>query len=183
MSNRRLPAPPIRDMHDPTIKLHQHMSRPDQSFNVTGCVSDTFIQVFETMLSMKAEPAPDRILPHHQDRITGSVGFGGEKVTGAAYIHLCGATATRAASAMLGMTVEELGESEINDVVGELCNMITGGLKSGLCDAGLSCAMSTPAIIRGSSFQIESMPGVRREVMLFDCQDNRIVVEVHIKFC
>lgn len=158
------------------------MTQPEPTFNVTQCVTETLLQVFETMLSMKAEPTPGQTLPDHSDRVTGSVGFGGEIVTGAAYVHLSGTTAAQGASAMLGMAMEELGESEINDVVGELCNMVAGGLKSNLCNAGFTCAMSTPAIIRGNSFQIEAMPDVQREVMLFDCQGERIGVEVHIKF-
>jgi CheY-specific phosphatase CheX len=60
--------------------------------------------------------------------------------------------------------------------------MVTGGLKSSLCNAGLPCAMSTPAIIRGKSFDIEPMPNVRREMIHFMCQGERIMVEIHIKF-
>jgi CheY-specific phosphatase CheX len=59
--------------------------------------------------------------------------------------------------------------------------MLAGGLKSSFCDSGAPCAVSTPAIIRGSSFQIESLPDVRHEVLLFDCGPNRVVVEVHLK--
>ena len=45
-------------------------------------------------------------------------------------------------------------------MVGEATNMLTGGLKSWLCDSGAECAVSTPAIIRGSAFVIEPVPEV-----------------------
>ena len=67
--------------------------------------------------------------------MTGSVGFAGENVTGAVYLHLSAAFANRVAAAMLGLQPEEImGETEVNDVVGEVTNMLTGGLKSWLCD-------------------------------------------------
>jgi chemotaxis protein CheX len=66
-------------------------------------------------------------------------------------------------------------------VVGEVTNMLAGGLKSWLCDAGAECAVSTPAIIRGNAFAIESMADVMRDLLVFDSGNNRFVVEVHIK--
>ena len=70
--------------------------------------------------------------------------------------------------------------SEVNDVVGEVTNMLTGGLKSWLCDNGHPCAVSTPAIIRGA-YEIEPLPEVKREFLVFTCSGVQILVEVHIK--
>jgi hypothetical protein len=39
-----------------------------------------------------------------------------------------------------------------------------------------------PAIIRGASYQIEPMPAVKRELLLFQCETSPFLVEVHIKF-
>ncbi len=84
---------------------------------------------------------------------------------------------------MLGLPPEEtLGDNDVNDVIGECTNMLAGGLKSALCDKGYECAVSTPAIIRGTSFNIESLPDVRHELMVFECDGARFAVEVHIKF-
>jgi chemotaxis protein CheX len=138
--------------------------------------------VFSTMLSLQAALATVTDLPHFPDRVSGCVGFGGETVNGIVYLHISSAFARTAAGAMLGLPPEELtGEQEINDVVGELTNMLAGGLKSWLCDAGSDCAVSTPAIIRGTSFEIEASPEVAREVLVFDCGSERLILEVHIK--
>jgi chemotaxis protein CheX len=139
------------------------------------------LDVFETMLSMKVAAVADAGLPQFEDRVTGCVAFAGEHVNGAVYLHLGTLFAGQVAAAMLGLAPADLGEAEVNDVVGEVTNMLTGGLKSWLCDSGAECAVSTPAIIRGSSFVIEPVPDVKREWLVFDCHPNRIVIELHVK--
>ena len=158
------------------------MSQTVQLPNVCEFVSRHLVDVFDTMLAMKADLVPNAELPQFTERVTGSVGFAGETVTGAIYLHLSAPFANRVGAAMLGLPPEEnLGENDVNDVVGEATNMLTGGLKSWLCDAGSSCAVSTPAIIRGVSFAIEAMPDVAREFLVFECGAERVLVEIHIK--
>lgn len=158
------------------------MSQTIQITDVCEFMTRHLVDVFDTMLAMKAVRLPQADLPLFDGRVSGSVGFAGEHVTGAVYLHLSAAFANQVAAAMLGITPEEIsGDSEVNDVVGEATNMITGGLKSWLCDAGFDCAVSTPAIIRGTAYSIEPMPEVAREWLVFDCGNNRIVVEIHIK--
>jgi len=140
------------------------------------------VDVFETMVSMQASLQPMADIPLFESRVTGSVGFAGANVTGAVYLHMSAPFATTFAAAMLGLKPAEISDdNEVNDVIGEAANMVTGGLKSWLCDAGTDCAMSTPAIIRGKSFSIEPAPEVEREWLVFECDKNFIVVEIHIK--
>jgi chemotaxis protein CheX len=140
------------------------------------------VEVFDTMLTMKAVRHPGAPVPVFPARVTGSVGFAGDNVNGAVYLHLSASFALQVAATMLGLTPADISdENEVNDVVGEATNMVTGGLKSWLCDNGAPCAMSTPAIIRGTSFAIEPMPDVDREWLIFDCNGEKIVVEIHIK--
>jgi len=153
------------------------------TFDIRHFLNGHLVDVFETMLSMKAKPAADDTPPGFGGRMTGSVGFGGDSVTGAVYLHLSSDFANQIAATMLGVPPgETLGETEVNDVIGECTNMLAGGLKSALCDKGYECAVSTPAIIRGTSFVIESLPEVQHEVMVFECDGARFTVEVHIKF-
>jgi CheY-specific phosphatase CheX len=149
--------------------------------NICEYMRRHLVDVFETMLSMQSVHVPNETLPHFDDRVTGCVGFAGEKVTGAVYLHLSAPFAARAAGAMLGLEPADLGDAEVNDVVGEATNMLTGGLKSWLCDTGAECAMSTPAIIRGSAFAIEPTPHVEREWLVFKCGTDFVIVEIHVK--
>ena len=158
------------------------MTQTLQLPNVCDFMTRHLVDVFETMLSMPVALQPGVLMPHFDSRVTGSVGFAGEKVTGAIYLHMSAPFAKIVAAAMLGLKPEEISdETEVNDVVGEATNMVTGGLKSWLCDSGAECAMSTPAIIRGVSFAIEPMPDVSRECLVFAHEQNFVVVEIHIK--
>jgi len=157
------------------------MSQTIQLPNICEFMSRHLTDVFETMLSMKVAPASNDGVPQFEERVTGSVAFAGEQVNGAVYLHLGAPFAGEVAAGMLGLAPADLGEAEVNDVVGEVTNMLTGGLKSWLCDSGAECAVSTPAIIRGSAFSIEPVPDVMREWLIFSCNQNRIVVEIHVK--
>jgi CheY-specific phosphatase CheX len=159
------------------------MSKTIPLSDVREFMSGHLVSVFETMLSLKAIPVPNAKALDFGERVTGSVGFAGETVTGAVYLHLSVPLATQAAAAMLNQTSHEITtDAEVNDAVGEATNMLAGGLKSWICDAGNECAVSTPTIIRGSSFSIEPSSEVKRECLIFDCGDDRFTVEVHIKF-
>lgn len=158
------------------------MSRTVQLPSVSEFMIAHLVDVFDTMLSVKAELKRGAAPPPFASRVTGCVGFAGDEVNGAVYLHLSGSFAIKAASTMLGIAPEKISdENEVNDAVGEATNMVTGGLKSWLCDNGAPCAMSTPAIIRGTSFSIEPTPDVERDWLVFECGGETVVAEIHIK--
>lgn len=159
------------------------MSQTLELTNVCDFMKGHLVDVFETMLQMKAVLAANQERPKMPERVSGSIGFGGDNINGAVYLHLSAAFAARATISMLGLPPEEVpADADVNDVVGEVSNMLTGGLKSWLCDAGALCAISTPGIIRGASFEIEPMPGVERTSMVFDCDGATVEVEIHVNF-
>jgi len=153
-----------------------------QALDVRRILTDRVAALFDTMLCLPAVPRPARRIPRFGERVTGSVGFGGERVTGAVYLHMSAELARRLTGALLRLPARQFGEAEVNDAVGELTNILTGQLKSCLCDAGAHCAVTTPAIIRGFSYEIAPLPRVQRELLLFDCCAKPLAVEVHIKF-
>ncbi|MFZ3048073.1 MAG: chemotaxis protein CheX, partial [Desulfatirhabdiaceae bacterium] len=138
--------------------------------------------VFDTMLSMKMDPVAieteGMILG---SKVVGTVSFAGE-VMGNICIHVTDLFARTMAAAMLGMEPDEMeDEDEVNDVIGEVSNMIGGDLKSRLCDAGFPCQLSIPSITRGSDFRIESMGWARHEQVAFQNQGQIALIEVFIK--
>jgi CheY-specific phosphatase CheX len=156
-----------------------------QTINATDIqevVTTHLLRLLDTMFSTKAAPLGQSVPQPEPERVSGSVGFGGEAVAGVVYLHLPARFAALLAACMLGADPKSLSEAEVNDVVGELANILSGGLKSWLCDASFSCAASTPVVIRGSSFAIEPPPGVERLCLEFSCGVNRFWVEVHFKF-
>jgi len=156
-----------------------------QTINTTdiqGVLTTHLLQVLDTMFSVKAVPLGSAVPNEEAERVSGSVGFGGDAIAGVVYVHLPATFAGVLAACILGTEPESLSEAEVNDVVGEIANMLTGGLKSWLCDVSLPCAVSIPVVIRGSSFAIESPPEVERLRLGFSAGVNHFSVEVHVKF-
>src|SRR3954467_9915202 len=105
-------------------------------------------RVFQTMLSMEIstdEWPPDGI----PVEMISAVGFIG-RATGSVYLCADAALARTIASQMLGLSESEIESDEmVNDVMGEVSNMIVGQVKSHLCDHGHSCTLTIPSIVRG----------------------------------
>ncbi len=85
-------------------------------------------------------------------------------------------------ASMLGMDAADIeGDEEVNDVIGEVCNMVGGDLKSRLCDAGMPCSLSIPTITFGRNFKIESKGWERHEQYGFRNSHHSALIEVFIK--
>jgi flagellar motor switch protein FliN len=83
---------------------------------------------------------------------------------------------------MLDMEPEELdGDGEMRDLLSEISNIVGGNLKTALNDAGLTCALSTPAETYGGDFTIKSLNMERFERLVFMHHQDAIIVEVGIK--
>jgi chemotaxis protein CheX len=139
--------------------------------------------VFQTMLRMEA-----RVIPMTPDamsdepHVAGSVGFIGD-LTGVVYIYSTAEFARQVTGSILEMPAAEIsGDEMINDSMGELANMVVGGLKSRLVEQGHSCVLTIPSIVRGSHFSIEATSSTTRRVLCFRCQECvNLVVEILIK--
>ena len=146
-------------------------------------VTNSMQSVFDTMLSMRieAEDPPQRESVTTGNHIVGTVGFAG-KVMGNVNVFVSRDFAREIAAAMLGMSVDDLGsDEEVHDVIGEVCNMVGGDLKSRLCDAGLTCSLSIPSITFGNSFRVESKGWDRHELLGFRNSHNSALLEIYVK--
>lgn len=139
-------------------------------------------EVFQTMLTLEAQPAPLPAPPAPgTELVIASVGFIGD-VNGVVYLHLTNAFARTLAGRMLGMAEAELeGDEMVNDVIGELTNMIVGAVKSRLCDEGAPCVLTIPSIVRGQAFGIEATGASARRSLGFQCGQDPLLVELLMK--
>ena len=152
------------------------------TLDIKTFVANATKEVFATMFSMEVV-LPDGELQtvDEGDRIVGSVSFAGD-VMGSFNVHVNDNFARLMTANMLDMEVDEIeGEEEVHDVIGELCNMIGGDLKSRLCDAGMQCKLSIPSIASGNNFIIESRGWARKERLGLQHQEHTALVEVYIK--
>ena len=139
-----------------------------RNMDISAKVPDSVINVFNMMLSMDIQIARTITQTSLEgDHAVGAVSFAGDAM-GLINIHLSPLFSKEMAAKMLDMNIEEVDvENDVNDVIGELSNIIGGNLKSVFSDVGLRCELSTPSITRGSDFKIESMNMERYERFAF----------------
>ena len=166
--------------------MHAQLNNADvvkiDALDLNSRVSEAVIDVFDTMLSLKLEPA-DAVSVETLEGIrnVGSVSFAGD-ANGMIRIHAGDSFSREMAAEMLGREVEEIeGDEEIRDMLGEIGNIVGGNLKSVFTDAGLMFALSTPFFTTGSDFKIDAHNMGNFEQLAFCCGKNVIFVELGVK--
>ena len=151
-------------------------------YNIENPIVHSVSEVFEMMLSMDVKPFIQTSgTPVLSNRIVGSISFSG-KVLGRLNLHIPTSLSRQMAGALLGMEPQEIeGLEEVKDVVGEICNMVSGALKSDLCDRGMACKVSPPSFTTGSDFEMEFLSLTRYETFYFEHQNEIFSVEVGLK--
>jgi len=169
-----------RSIIDNFIENH-HMTKIN-AIDIKSGIIKTTIDVFDKMLSLNINYfEPDMPLSIDGKRIVGSVGFVGE-AKGIISIQMAYGFARFLTGSLLDIDLDESANAEeVDDVIGELSNMIGGGLKSRLCDSGLSCTLSIPSIIYGSNFKMLSMNGATRTTCFFCYEKQPVIVETSMK--
>ncbi len=157
------------------------MKSDSPKFDLQKTVLRVVPNVIFTMLEIRALPTQTSRDPEI-NRVSAIIGFGGDTINGMIYLHFPESFGHVIAGKLLDV---ELGRAandrEINDAVGELCNMISGGLRAVLADAGFDTGMSPPSIIRGKGFTIESQPDFEITHFHFACDQDVLDLEVHLK--
>ena len=143
---------------------------------ITGAVSE----IFDSMLSMSVELV-DNILGENKNgsSIVGSVSFAGNAL-GIISIHMTDDFAKKICENMLDIKSDEVKMEDVNDVIGEISNMIGGNLKSRLCDSNFPCDLSIPSVTYGNEFKIENKNWARKENYCFRFEQHKAEVRVFI---
>jgi chemotaxis protein CheX len=138
-------------------------------------------KTFSTMLSIDLKQTPvGQMTPFKGDHVIGEVAFNG-KATGLVHLRLLPISARAIAMIMLGVKDEEVtGQAEIDDVIGELSNIIAGNLKSNLCDAKLDCKLEPPRIFRTSNFDSLKSNGNVSERFGFGAPELDLYVDISV---
>ena len=115
--------------------------------------------------------------------IIGSVGFVGD-INGIVYLCFNEDFRLFAAERALGMDRSEIlseGFELIKDTVGELTNMTVGNFKNVLCDAGHSCMLTLPTIIRAQKLSTGSAAAANRIVYHYECAGHFLAADLQIR--
>jgi chemotaxis protein CheX len=137
--------------------------------------------VFSTALDLEVSPASIFDLRGDDEPLlAGSIGFTGE-VNGMVYLYVKAPFARTLASRMLSLPEAEIDEESIvDDVIGELSNMIVGSVKSRLCDTGKACSQTIPVVVRGEHLRARSKTSDAR-YLSFECNRQHVLFEVLIQ--
>lgn len=154
----------------------------DQAAQIEESILEAVPKVFHSMVSLdlKAE-APGTLSADPKGEIMGSVGFTG-KATGVVYLYAGMSFARDVTCRMLGITESDLDDGDmVCDALGELSNMVTGHVKTRLCDAGWTCTLTIPTVVRGQQLTVKGQPPLASKIFGFRCGEDLLLAQLLLK--
>ena len=141
--------------------------------------------VFNTMKTMLGVK-PERLTPVIKDNpltqgdVSGIIGFASKNVSGAVALSFPTDTALKVYQLMMGEPVSQI-NSDVQDVVGELANIVAGGAKKLFSDAGFSFHISIPTIVVGRNHIITHKLDVPVVIVPFKLGSSPFSMEITMK--
>lgn len=145
--------------------------------------ANPFINATINVLGMMAMIKPSPQKPHMKNDtkstgdVTGIIGLAGEKAKGSFAISFSEQSILRIVSNMLGEEIKSM-EDGIDDAVGEITNMISGGARAELDKMGYTFEMAIPTVITGKSHIIEHTTDHPVMVVPFETEAGPFFLEV-----
>lgn len=144
----------------------------------TKKISESTEEIFNTMIFMEIaamDPldAGKQVLGCH---VSAMIGLSGQ-FSCMLGIHCPEAVGLAIAGTMLGMEIEEI-DADVKDALGEIANMIAGGLKEKFAAEDIALQLSIPTAISGKSYTISSPSGSNRIVIPFEVEQGQFFVEM-----
>ncbi|ADW18358.1 CheC domain protein [Desulfobulbus propionicus DSM 2032] len=139
---------------------------------------DATLEVFASMIFIDIEPeastdAPVSVL---DPNLSSLIGLAGD-LKGILAIHCPEHVALGITTSMLGMEVTELGE-DVKDAIGEIANMVAGGLKVALAANDRKIELAIPTTVIGKSIRTTGLTGATRIMIPFSSPIGRFGVEL-----
>ena len=129
--------------HDPVNRI-----KPDPSW--TSLLENAVREVFDIMLSAQVVPV-SRPPEGPAGTVIAVIGLAGQ-LAGVLSMDFTLEGAERIARKMLSVDALK-SPHEMNDAIGEICNMVAGSFKAKIPGLGDGCLLSVPTVIRGNDFQ------------------------------
>ncbi len=151
--------------------------RVDYHQIIVAAVEDIFATML--MIDVAAGAAGQDSAVQLPGGVSGMLGFSGD-ISGMLSLHCPAPVATGITAAFLGMDVDEIND-DVKDAVGELVNMVTGGLKDALGRHGQEIKLAIPTTIAGRAFRISSKSDVGRVYVPFELDSGTFHIEMKYK--
>ena len=135
-------------------------------------------EIFNTMIflnisSAGALPEGKQILGCH---LSSMIGLSGD-ISAMLSIHCPGAISLDIAGAMLGMEIEVI-DADVKDALGEIANMVAGGVKEQFASENINLELAIPATISGKSYNVPSPTRGNRVIIPFNLEQGQFFVEI-----
>jgi len=161
----------------PEIKIADGITQPE----LVAAIESATHEVFSTMLNLPLVAGAVFVEKEEKTPTSGVVsliGLAGAWV-GTGSLSCSAALACKIASAFL-MTEYPAVSEDVLDSVAEVTNMIIGNVKTALENRLGGMGLSTPTVIYGRNFQTRSTKNREWTVVPFDCEGERLCVQVCI---
>lgn len=142
---------------------------------MTELIVHALNKTFTTMLRTSLEPRDE--ITSIGDRIWGMIQFKGS-ATGRVFIGIPVGAAEWIVTQFLGDAAPDDPMEIVQDVVGEMLNIVGGNFKSNLCDAGVDCTLSVPSVEVREFAKITLGDDEKRQTLFF--QADRLMMSVDL---
>ena len=130
-------------------------------------ITEAALEVFASMIFIEITPGAP--LTGRDDTIdsnlTSMIGLAGD-LRGVLAVHCPEEAAKGITGAMLGMDLDEIDE-DVKDAIGEIANMVAGGLKTALLSEGTAIELAIPTTAVGKSIRTSGFTGAFRFIIPF----------------
>jgi len=116
--------------------------------------------------------------PHIVADFTAMVGIAGS-LCGVLSLRTSSEAARRMAAGMLGIEEAGVGEN-VQDALGEVCNMIAGSFKSRIPGIADTCALSVPTVISGKDYTLYSLASGEHYEVIFSFEGKPLSVTLDL---
>lgn len=144
----------------------------------TKIICESVEEIFSTMIFMEA--AAEAPLEEGQEvlgcHVSALIGLSGD-FTAMLGLHCPEPVGLDITGAMLGMKLDAV-DADVKDALGEITNMLAGGLKARCAATGMDLQLAIPTAISGQSYTISAPKGGCRMVLPFRIASGRMFIEM-----
>jgi len=141
-------------------------------------ISSVTEEIFATMIFLDLSPGKS-LGTGKEDlgcHVSATIGLSGD-FNAMLGIHCPASVGMAIGGAMLGMDLEEVDE-DTKDALGEIANMLAGGLKESFSREGVSLLLALPTTVAGESYRISAPSRSNRVLLPFDIEAGRFFVDL-----
>jgi chemotaxis protein CheX len=136
-------------------------------------------EIFSSMIFMDVQPTAESTGPGEGQMLSGMIGFAGD-LKGTILLHLPEAVALAITNAFLELDLEEI-DSEVKDAIGELTNMVAGGIKYHLQGDNQGIQLSIPSVISGKKYSCGTTGSHERVLVAFETPAGAFEAELVVR--